>query len=335
MVASGGGHLDLLREIAPALGDRERCWVTTSGRGIGVLRSRGERAFVLPSFDRRRPDPAHLARSVALAARERPQLVVTSGAGVAVSFCTAARALGARLLFVETMARVGELSASGRVLARLAHRTLVQWPETATVVPGVVSCRPALLEGVGHAAMSRGKGTFVALGTHHQPFRRLMSIVTRAIAEGLLPRPVVVQAGATSDHTPDGGAEVHRWLTAEAMRATLAESAVVVCHAGAGIAAAALRAGRRPILVPRTQADGEHVDDHQAQIAHALQARGLAVRVNGRITARDVACARAPIEPPHWADGVPRVVDEVADFIHEAERRRMPARARTGRSQAS
>jgi UDP-N-acetylglucosamine--N-acetylmuramyl-(pentapeptide) pyrophosphoryl-undecaprenol N-acetylglucosamine transferase len=276
--------------------------------------------LLLPPFDRERRDTAHALRALALAARERPRVVITSGAGNAVAFCAAARALGARLLFVETMARVGELSASGRVLARLAHRTLVQWRETAAVVGDAVVCRPALLEDISATGGCPGDGTFVAFGTHHQPFPRLMSLVATAVAKGVLPRPVVVQAGATQ--CPPAlrhEVEAHRWLSPDAMRTMLVESGVVVSHAGAGIAAAALRAGRRPILLARRGNLGEHVDDHQIQIARALESRGLAVVVDDAITAADVTRARTPIAPPRWDDG-PRVSDEIASFVTSAER---------------
>ncbi len=52
---------------------------------------------------------------------------------------------------------------------------------------------------------------------------------------------------------------------------------MVIAHAGVGSALTALEAGRLPILVPRLERFGEHVDDHQLQIADHLQNRGLAL----------------------------------------------------------
>lgn len=52
---------------------------------------------------------------------------------------------------------------------------------------------------------------------------------------------------------------------------------VVVAHAGTGSALAALDAGRCPVLIPRERAHGEHIDDHQRQIAAELELRGLAI----------------------------------------------------------
>jgi UDP-N-acetylglucosamine--N-acetylmuramyl-(pentapeptide) pyrophosphoryl-undecaprenol N-acetylglucosamine transferase len=82
---------------------------------------------------------------------------------------------------------------------------------------------------------------------------------------------------------------------------------VVVAHAGIGSALAALEAGRCPVLVPRERAHREHVDDHQAQIAAALDARGLAIaRSPAVLTREDLLRAagravRSSARPPELA----------------------------------
>ena len=48
----------------------------------------------------------------------------------------------------------------------------------------------------------------------------------------------------------------------------------VVCHGGPGTIMLALHFGRKPIVVPRQQALGEHVDDHQTVFARRLAAEG-------------------------------------------------------------
>jgi UDP-N-acetylglucosamine transferase subunit ALG13 len=60
------------------------------------------------------------------------------------------------------------------------------------------------------------------------------------------------------------------------------EADVVVTHAGTGSALAALEAGQAPVLVPRSAARGEHVDDHQYQTARELAGRSLAVQAEAR-----------------------------------------------------
>jgi UDP-N-acetylglucosamine--N-acetylmuramyl-(pentapeptide) pyrophosphoryl-undecaprenol N-acetylglucosamine transferase len=318
LAASGGGHLDLLRSIAPALADYERTWITTPGRGAERLAADGERVLVVPPVDLRNRGLGNPRRSLRIVAAERPRTVITSGAGIAVTFTAAARALGARVLFAETMARVADGSVSGRILTRLAHTTLVQWPEMASVHRGAIVCRPALLDGLAPAAPRPGQGTFVTLGTHHQGFTRLLEMVEAAAAAGILPRPVRGQTGASghfASELPDS--DLRPWWKPDEMREGLHGAEVVVTHAGAGVIASCLRAGRRPLVLARLGSRDEHVDDHQRQLARKLSELGLVVELGDRIGPEDVRAARtAPVVDLGWPAEMPTVQAAVHAFLH-------------------
>jgi UDP-N-acetylglucosamine--N-acetylmuramyl-(pentapeptide) pyrophosphoryl-undecaprenol N-acetylglucosamine transferase len=313
LVASGGGHLDLLRRVAGVFDGHPRIWLTTPGRGAEQLRAAGERVLELPPLDRRNRSPANLTRSLALLARERPRLVVTSGAGLVATFCTGARLAGARVLFAETMARVTDASLSGRVLSRVAHETLVQWEEMRAVYRGAVVCRPALLDGLEPAPPPEGEGTFVTLGTHHQRFDRLLRMVDEAAAAGILPRPVFGQVGASAGFASAlADSQLRPWLAPEEMRARLRGAAVVVTHGGAGVIASSLREGRRPLVLARLGTLGEHVDDHQRQVTAKLAELGVAVALGDAIRPEHVAAARAPVVLPAWPAAMPSVGEALA-----------------------
>ena len=66
-----------------------------------------------------------------LVRRERPRVVISTGAGVAVPFLWAARIYGARVIYVESFARTSGLSLTGRLVRPVVHRLFVQWPEAA------------------------------------------------------------------------------------------------------------------------------------------------------------------------------------------------------------
>ena len=67
---------------------------------------------------------------------------------------------------------------------------------------------------------------------------------------------------------------------------------VVVSHAGVGTFVRCLEAGKAPVLVPRRASRGEHVDDHQLQIAQVAGGRGLAVvREVDELRAEDLVTA--------------------------------------------
>jgi UDP-N-acetylglucosamine--N-acetylmuramyl-(pentapeptide) pyrophosphoryl-undecaprenol N-acetylglucosamine transferase len=296
--ASAGGHLDLLTAVAPqALDGGEPVWVTSRTPRGEALRAAGAQVELLPEY-RRSPVKAlgNIIAAARIVLRRRPRVVVTSGAGVVAPFCMLARLTGARIIYIETMARVSGASMTARLLSRIAAPVIVQWPELQSRLAGSVVCRPTLLENIGEGESSPGEGTFVAVGTDARPYSRLLRIVTRAIEESVLPFPVRAQVGPASWKAD--GAQVSAYVSRDEMDDAICGAEVVVCHGGAGIISSALAAGRRPIVIPRRSALGEHVDDHQYQLARKLSDWNLVVHVEERITAGDIEHARHPPSAP-------------------------------------
>jgi UDP-N-acetylglucosamine--N-acetylmuramyl-(pentapeptide) pyrophosphoryl-undecaprenol N-acetylglucosamine transferase len=268
------------------------------------LRAGGRAVRELPHLDRSpRPLLANIRRAASIVRKERPRLVICSGAGLVVPFCLLARLTGARVVFVETMARVHSPSASGRILSRLARTVIVQWPEMTRVYRRAILCRPALFEAVASAPAGEGRGTFVALGLH-APFDRLLAAVDRALDVGVLEPPVIVQAGPSGYRSRNF--EAVPYLSPDQVRDAVSRARHVVCHAGAGIISTSLRAGRRPLVMPRRADQGEHVDDHQLQIVDRLAAMGLVVPIGTEIREAE-ARAGAESPPPIGADDLPSV----------------------------
>lgn len=63
--------------------------------------------------------------------REKPKVIISTGAGVAVPFLALGRLLGCQTLYIESMARIKGLSLTGRLVYPIVHRFCVQWPELA------------------------------------------------------------------------------------------------------------------------------------------------------------------------------------------------------------
>ncbi|WP_346621275.1 glycosyltransferase [Blastococcus montanus] len=314
LIASLGGHLELLHALAPALADHDRTWTTSEGSRAEELRRSGETVRTLPRLDRGSVRIASFLAGIRLAVRERPELVISSGAGLTVPFAITARLLGARLIFVETMARVTSGSLSGRILSRLGADMVVQWPELRQVYPRAAVCRPTLLESVGESPAPDGRGTFVTVGSHDVPFDRLLEWVDDAADRGLLPEPITVQQGVSTRVPRHGRATP--FVSPGEFVAAVRDARVVVTHAGAGAIATALRAGRTPLVMAREAARGEHVDDHQKQLVTRLDQMGLVVLVDGPLTPeqRDRACRPATLDPAS-SDAWPSVTEVLADLL--------------------
>jgi UDP-N-acetylglucosamine transferase subunit ALG13 len=93
---------------------------------------------------------------------------------------------------------------------------------------------------------------------------------------------------------------------------------VIISHGGAGFISATVRAGRKPLVLPRRGSLGEHVDDHQVAMVAKLASLGLVVSLDA--TPLEEAIARAeeapgPDAPLEGADAVERVRELLAEAL--------------------
>lgn len=73
--------------------------------------------------------------SAYVAAVEKPDIVISTGAGVVVFFCIFAKLLGAKLIFLESMARAEKPTLTARFLYPFADLFIVQWPNLLEFFP--------------------------------------------------------------------------------------------------------------------------------------------------------------------------------------------------------
>ena len=132
-ISSGGGHWVELLRLRPALRGHHVVYVTVSP----AYRDQVEDAPLLVIDDATRWDRVGMlrvaAQILAIVLRERPDVVVSTGAlpgFLGVLF--GKRLLGAKTIWVDSLANAGELSLSGRNARAHADLWLTQWPELAT-----------------------------------------------------------------------------------------------------------------------------------------------------------------------------------------------------------
>lgn len=140
---SPGGHLAELERATEGLRFLDRFDVTFAGGRPPTEPPRRTYHVCHPRRSGART-AWNLLQSLKIVLRERPELVISSGADVAVPVCILARLTGAKLVYIET---AGELrpSLSGRLLYPFADLFIVQWPEKLAAFPRAVLARGLLL----------------------------------------------------------------------------------------------------------------------------------------------------------------------------------------------
>jgi UDP-N-acetylglucosamine:LPS N-acetylglucosamine transferase len=130
LVASSGGHFRALLQLEPFWGLHRRTWVTfatpTTGQELA-----GENDVVWAHSPTNRNLP-NLLRNAVLAfrllRRRRPDVILTTGAGVAVPFLILGRLMGIRTVFIESITRTETLSLSARLALPFLDVLYVHWP---------------------------------------------------------------------------------------------------------------------------------------------------------------------------------------------------------------
>lgn len=112
---------------------------------------------------------------------------------------------------------------------------------------------------------------FVTVGTHEQPFNRLIKKVDELVAEGTINEPVVMQIGF-STYIPKH-CEWHKMLSYDEMKQYIDEARIVITHGGPASFIEVLQAGKIPVVVPRLAEFSEHVNDHQEEFAQVVNKR--------------------------------------------------------------
>jgi len=109
---------------------------------------------------------------------------------------------------------------------------------------------------------------FVTAGTEQYPFDRLMRWLDLLQQHHLLQDEIVVQYG-NSTYLPEGS-RVYSFLKEKDFQALIQDASLVIAHCGEGTVLLLDSLKKPYMLVPRTHALGEHVDNHQIEMALAL-----------------------------------------------------------------
>lgn len=112
---------------------------------------------------------------------------------------------------------------------------------------------------------------FVTVGTHEQPFNRLVKAVDDLKASDILSEPVIIQTGY-SDYEPRY-CEFSKFYPYQQMVKFVNEARIVITHGGPSSFIMPLQIGKIPIVVPRKKEFNEHVNNHQVNFCKAVAQR--------------------------------------------------------------
>ena len=133
LAASAGGHLVQLLKLADTWKPYSSFCITTAQSVSRKLEKFTQKVYVVGESNRRYPWQALkvFLRCTQILIKEKPDVVLSTGAAAGCIACFIGKLLGARVVWVDSITNTERISLSGRMVRFIADLFLVQWPELA------------------------------------------------------------------------------------------------------------------------------------------------------------------------------------------------------------
>lgn len=140
LVGSSGGHLTHLYMLKPFWKDKNRFWVTFDKEDARSL-LKDEKVY--PCYFPTNRNIKNLIRNTFLAIRvlkkEKPDLIISSGAAVAVPFFYLGKLFGTKTIYIEVFDRINKPTLTGKLVYPVTDCFIVQWEEMKKVYPKAIN----------------------------------------------------------------------------------------------------------------------------------------------------------------------------------------------------
>lgn len=139
-VGSSGGHLTHLYMLQPFWQKNERFWVTFDKEDARSLLE-GEKVYhcYYPTNRSLKALVVNTCLAIRVLRIERPDLIISSGAAVAVPFFYLGKFFGSKLIYIEVFDRINTGTMTGKLVYPIADKFIVQWEEMKRVYPKAVN----------------------------------------------------------------------------------------------------------------------------------------------------------------------------------------------------
>ncbi|MDQ1143759.1 beta-1,4-N-acetylglucosaminyltransferase [Bacillus sp. SORGH_AS 510] len=140
LVGSSGGHLTHLYMLKPFWQEKERFWVTFDKEDARSL-LKGEKMYscYYPTNRSLKALIINTCLAIKVILKEKPDLIISSGAAVAVPFFYLGKLLGAKLIYVEVFDRIDKATVTGKMVYPIVDKFVVEWEEMKMVYPKAVN----------------------------------------------------------------------------------------------------------------------------------------------------------------------------------------------------
>lgn len=140
-IASTGGHFEQLMMLKPLM-DKYESFIVTEKTGYSVINddkkiyylnqvNRHEKAFLFKMA-------LNFIKSIKIFIKERPDVVISTGALATIPMCIIAKAFKKKVIFIESFAKVTSPTLTGKLVYKFADQFYVQWEQMKEHYPNAI-----------------------------------------------------------------------------------------------------------------------------------------------------------------------------------------------------
>lgn len=140
LVGSSGGHLTHLYMLKSFWEDEERFWVTFDKEDArSLLKDEKMYSCYYPTNHSLKALIINTKLAIKILRKERPDIIISSGAAVAVAFFYIGKLFGAKLIYLEVFDRIDKPTITGKLVYPIVDKFVVEWEEMKQVYPKAIN----------------------------------------------------------------------------------------------------------------------------------------------------------------------------------------------------
>lgn len=136
LVGSSGGHLTHLMKTSPFWKEHDRFWVTfDKADANNILKSEKVYHCYFPTNRSIKNLIRNTFLAIKVLKKENPDLIISSGAAVAIPFFWIGKLMGKKLVYIEVFDRMNKPTVTGKMVYPVTDLFVVQWEDMKKVYP--------------------------------------------------------------------------------------------------------------------------------------------------------------------------------------------------------
>ena len=140
LVGSSGGHLAHLNMLKPFWKNEERFWVTFDKEDArSILKDEKMYSCHFPTNRNLKNLIKNTFLAIKVLKKEKPDVIISSGAAVAVPFFYIGKLFGAKTVYIEVFDRIYKPTVTGKLVYPVTDKFIVQWEEMKKVYPKAIN----------------------------------------------------------------------------------------------------------------------------------------------------------------------------------------------------